>query len=282
MENTQTMKATAAPAPGVYRDTRFEDYLRWPLLSQSALKEGRKSMAHLRAYMEDGLRKEPTDDMRLGSALHCAFLEPELMLEKVALWQGAARRGKEWEAFKLASAGKTILTECQYEKLIGMTRSLRAACRERHDLRRWYAQIEAVELGIVGAVHGVPMKCRLDALTPDPIFDVKKVADGDQRLFQSRAYQLGYHIQAFIYTQLAERERFIILAVEDAPPYDVVSYPISDNLMRQGAAEACDLLERVTVCRQTGAWPGRSTQPVELDVPAWKQNEKDAASFLNL
>ena len=254
----------------VMNDVSFESYLQLPALSQSTLKAGRKSMAHLKAALDGQRVIVPSDAMNLGSALHCAFLEPELLPAKVALWpDGKVRRGKEWDAFNEAHTGKIILTEKMHHNFVGMIRSLRAAARNRPDLRHWCSQIEATELTIIGEVHGVTMKGRVDAMTPGPLLDLKKVADGDMRLFRSRAYDYGYHIQAYVYTTLAERSRFIMLTVEESAPWDVVQYEVSAELMAQGKREADELLEKFKACQDSGVWPGRAHEIESLGLPEY-------------
>ena len=253
------------PSAGVHKHIPFTDYLAWPFLSQSTLKHGRESMAHMRAAIDRERVIEPTDEMMLGSALHVAFLEPELLPEKVVRWDGAARRGKEWEAFRADHAGKVILTAGMHENLVGMVRAL----REHPEVRRWQSKIESVEVAAIGEVHGVPMKGRTDALTADPLVDLKKVRSADLGMFTRQAISLGYDIQAYIYQQLFDRDRFMLICVEDTPPYDVVPFELSPAFLRRGKREATGLLESYKRCMRSGEWPGRSSETVQLEVPEW-------------
>jgi hypothetical protein len=250
---------------GLHFDVPFQEYLSWPLLSQSVLKEGRASMSHLKAARDGARVKCATDDMLLGSALHCAFLEPEAMLKKVILWEGGRRYGKSWEAFQEEQNGKIILTEGHYENLVGMVQSLR-----RHPVvKHWTAHIEAVEVSAVGKIDGVALKGRCDALTPEPLVDLKKVATADPRVITKTVLNFGYHIQAFIYCRLFQRRRFLLICVEGSPPYDVVAYELSAAFLRQGEREAGELLARYKSCLQSGEWPGRSDDIVILEPPEW-------------
>jgi hypothetical protein len=267
MKNNSTF---SMPSAGLHVGVPLAEYLAWPVMSQSVLKMGRKSMAHLRAAMDQEREIVPTDDMLLGSALHTVFLEPETIIDRVVRWDGGARRGKEWEAFKLANAGKIILTENGYASMVGMVRALRAA----PEVKRWLGRIEAVEVSCVGTIDGVPMKARVDALTSEPIIDLKKVSDGDPRVFMSTAYKYGYHIQAYVYSRLFGRKRFVMLTVEDEPPYDVVPYELDEDFMEIGRQETTDLLASVRQCMESGAWPGRSSEIVPMNAPAWLDQTK--------
>lgn len=256
--------ATNNIAPGIYENVPFAEYLKWPFLSQSTVKAGRKSMAHLRAALEDESR-EPTDAMNLGSALHVAFLEPEMMTERVVMWKGGRRFGATWDAFEHENPGKIILTENMHADLVGMVRSLRA----HPEVRRWLSRIEATEVSAVGDFHGTKMKARGDALTSDPLIDLKTVADGDPRKVRNQAWDLGYYIQAAVHTHLLGRERFILLTVESSPPYDVVPWEIPQALIERGAEEAREIIERYIECTRTGNWPGRASTIQKMELPAW-------------
>lgn len=262
--------------PGIYPNVPFPAYLSWPEPSQSTLKAGTQSMAHLRAALEGERCIEPTDDMVLGSALHVAFLEPGSLTDRVVCWTGGARRGKEWEAFKAEHAHRYILTENQHEKMIGMVASLRA----HPFVREWSAKMEGVEVAAVGDVYGLKMKGRCDALTPEPLVDLKKVRNGDPRAFTRAVFDYGYHIQAAIYRRLFNRDRFVFVTVEDEPPFDVVPYELAPAWIRQGEREAEALILGLLHCRATGVWPGRSTEIVTLEVPDWAVAESETGVML--
>lgn len=255
---------TTTPGAEIHPNVPFDEYLAWPQLSQSSLKEGRRSMAHLYSAWQDGIGVEPTDDMLLGSALHCAFLEPELMPQRVVVYP-KVRRGKEWESFKAEHKGKIILTRTNYDHLVQMLPVL----RKHKFTREWYSRIEDVEVSTVGEWCGVPLKARCDALTDEPLVDLKKVRDGDQRLFERQIYSLGYHIQGAVYCELFNRDRFVFLTVEGTPPYDVVPYALSKKALAIGRQEAIGLLQGVKHCLENECWPGRSDETIEVDVPEW-------------
>lgn len=253
------------PVLGMHQNVRFADYLAWDIPSQSSLKSMGHSPAHYRATRDGERVMVPTDDMTLGSALHTVFLEPELILETVAHWEGGTRRGKEWQMFQEEHAGKYILTDNQYAKLAGMVGSM----RKHPFVREWQSKIESVETSMVCDVHGLRMKMRCDALTPSPIVDIKKVASGDPRRFTNAVLDYGYHIQAAAYRRAFSRERYVLLTVESDPPYDVVPYELSPAFLRVGEQELTRLIGMVQACERTGNWPGRSESEVLLEPPEW-------------
>ncbi len=253
-------------APPPQDNIPFATYLKWPYVSQSSLKQGRISMLHMWHAMQTDV--VPTDPMNLSSGLHCGFLEPELLPEKVVLWEGKRRAGNEWEDFKAAHKGKIILTAVYYAHLKGMLKSLR-----RHpEILKWNSRPGEVEVSQNAEINGVMVKGRVDKLTDDPIIDLKSSGmDLDETRFASHAVNLGWHIQGAIYCRLFNRKRFILGVVENTAPYDVVMFELSPELLAIGDREAMLLLEAWKACCKNNHWPGRSDELVTLEVPKWMQ-----------
>lgn len=224
-------------------------------------------MAHLRAALDAD--KTPTDAMELGSALHVAFLEPELMPERVTKWEHR-RAGADWEKFQHDNPGKIILTAKMHAALVGMVRSL----RQHPEVRRWLSRIEDTEVSALDDFAGALCKARGDALTSDPLIDLKTVASGEPYKIQKQAWDLGYYIQAAVHTHLFKRDRFILLTVESSPPYDVCPWELPPSFIQAGHDEAKAIVERYLECEKHGQWPGRSQTIQKLEAPAWMEPPK--------
>lgn len=253
------------PPPGIYPSTNFAAYLGWDLPSQTTIKEIERSPAHYVAAIEGDRKKTPTDAMTLGSGLHVAFLEPLELHARVVEWTGRQRRGKEWDEFTAEHEGKYILTPGLYAAMEQMVESLR-----RHPfVRDWADKVTSVETSVVGEFHGLGMKGRCDALTPDPLVDIKKVRSGSVRMFRNAVVDFGYDVQAAVYRELFNRDRMVLLTVEDQPPYDVVPYELSPAFLRRGERKATEYVEKILECQERGEWPGRSDVAVMLDPPDW-------------
>lgn len=258
------------------------EYRAWPEIGQSTLKAGRASMAHLRAALDGDRVIEETDAMRVGSAIHCAFLEPAEYAERVAVWdrrastgRAAPRNGRVWDAFQAAHEGAIILTSNDAKIVTGAVAALRAhpavariiSCAE-------CGPVDGVEVSMRGEVQigdapPIRMKARPDVLTEHAVIDVKKTRSGDPRRFTAQAIDLGYHIQAAVYMAITGRPRFLFATVEDAPPYDVVVYEPSPSMIEAGRREAADLITRYTECIASGVWHGRANTIQPLDLPDW-------------
>ena len=211
----------------------------------------------------------PTDAMNLGSALHCAFLEPELMPERVVVYE-KRRVGKEWDEFKAEHAGKIILTTTYYEHLKGMVRS----ARKHPEIRKWSAKEGDVEVSRVTKIMGVRVKGRVDKITDDPLLDLKSSsADLDEDKFVSNIVKFGYHIQGAIYRKIFDRERFILGVIESTPPYDAVPFELDKELLDFGWREAKMLISSWKYCCEKEHWPGRSEEIVTIGLPKWLKDE---------
>lgn len=271
-----TTPSTIPTNPGIYPDVPFDQYLSWPYASQSVLKKGRESAAHMKAAIDEDTT--PSDDMLLGSALHCAFLEPELLLDSVAHWDRVTdsgnakpRKSKEWDEFAGQHKGKLILNTPMYDKLQGMLKSL----RKHPFVREWIGKIEMVEVSGISEWCGVKIKGRCDAFTTDPLVDLKKCQSNDLYLFQSNAFKYGYGIQRAVYRKVFNRDRFILLTIEDKPPYDVVPFEFDDDAAKQGEEEAMQLLGMYRHGMKTNEWPGKSDEIVRLGLPAYVKTEEE-------
>lgn len=67
-------------------------------------------------YITKEMAKEESSAFDTGTYFHCAILEPHRLNEECAVFTGVRRQGSAWDAFKLANAGKAILTNNDLEK----------------------------------------------------------------------------------------------------------------------------------------------------------------------
>lgn len=255
----------------LHESVPFADYLKWPELSQSVLKQGRASMAHLRAAWTREKERKPTDAMILGTALHTCMLEPEQAANRIARWTGRTRAGSVWKEFEAEAhaEGKIVLTDKMNEKLVGAVASL----RKHKVVKEWMSKIEAVEVSARGEIDGVPFKGRVDAKTTDPLFDLKFVQSCDLRTFTNAVITFGWYMQGAIYKRLLGRDRFILMAVEKEPPYDCIPYELAPSMLKYGEREALWLIDQVKKCRETDSWPGRSEEIVPIELPLWMEDK---------
>ena len=263
--------AQAKAKPGLFHRLPFPEYLAIQALSQSVLQNGRNefgSMKHLQAAINGESATKVTDNMILGQAMHTAFLEPDQAEDRIAIWTGEARKGKDWEQFKAENGGRIILTRTAADNLAGMVKAL----RDDDQIQKWMKAVQQVEMSCVGSIQRLPFKGRCDALMPAVIADLKMIPSVDERAVDERIWEFGYHIQGWIYTKLFNRPRYALAFVESDSPWDVRTLELSPEWLKLGEKEAIGIIEKVKFCRKKYGekpWPGRYQHIDVIKPPEW-------------
>lgn len=278
--------------PGVY--TRHElanaDYHAIDALSASGTKRIMQSPMHYRYDREHPT--EPTDAMLIGTALHCAVLEPERFADDVIVIPGDAPRRPAarsvnakkpsvetldalafWRDFDGRAAGKTVLKQEAFEKVQYM-----AAAVMRHPVYETYLCEGEAEYSMLweDARLRIPCKCRFDYLRPDGIaLDLKSCQDASADGFARSVAQFKYHWQAAFYNNGHEHVRdeslraFLFIAVESVAPYGCAVYALEPNAIAYGLNRVEEAMLLYRQVRETGYWRGYSEQIQPLRLPKW-------------
>lgn len=232
--------------------------------------------------------------LTLGTAAHCATLEPERFEIDFAVWTKrtaadamAQRKGPEWEAFCAANAGKTILTPDEMRLAMAMQTAVRGdatamrylAAGDPEVTMRWMTGTRVCK----GRADWIT---RVDGDT-DVLFGLKTARDCRPFPFGSQAAKLGYHLQwAFYfdgYVACTGREPKVVeTVVESDAPHSVVTYVIPSDIIEQGREEYRDLLTRLAQCEAANDWPGPATEEQVLTLPSWVYDAADDLSDLGL
>jgi exodeoxyribonuclease VIII len=218
-----------------------------------------------------------TDSLRRGKLLHALVLEPDRAMLDFAVWRGGRRAGGEWEGFKLANAGRCLVTEDEY----GTARDMRDAIKGH--------TVAADLLALAGSCEasaqwqhksGRPCKVRFDKVGSGLLLDLKTTRDVSPQRFAADAVRFGYHAQMAFYYDAAvalgmEVQDVRIIAVESAPPHDVVVYAITDDVLAVGRAQYEAAIEALGAAEKSGKWPGMASETVELALPTWALPEQE-------
>ena len=104
-----------------------EQYRALPLVNQSAIKWGMKSMAHMKAYL-DGEIKYTSDALSLGSLVHAVVLEEEYIKEMYAIMPKIDRRTKagkaEYEEFLAINSDRVVCKQEDWDTAMLMRDSV--------------------------------------------------------------------------------------------------------------------------------------------------------------
>lgn len=250
-------------------------------ISASGLKLFARSPAHYyAAYLDPNrIERSPTPAMRVGTATHCAILEPErFSAEYIALPEGLDRRTKEGkQAYAdLLATGAELLTSDDMSLVVNMA----CAFRDNATSRALFDRKHVVEQSIFAEVNGVACKCRPDFMTADGlmVMDVKTTSDASPESFGKSAWSLGYHIQAAFYRRVIQSATgitpdFIFGCVESDRPYLTAYYTVPQYLLDYADGVIDALLEQYAECLRSGIWHGyiAEIEPQELSVPGYAQ-----------
>lgn len=248
-----------------------------PGISVSRLKELKHSPLKYRYRLDHPTTSAP---MTLGTAAHCAVLEPERFEQEFAVWRrlsengnACPRKGQYWDAFVLENAGKTIITQDEYALAMAMQKAVRA-----DPIAMKYLAFGEPE---VTMQHG-NRRGRADWITKMEgrpfLVGLKTARDCRAMIFGSAAAKLGYPMQWAwyfdLYTALTGNEPEVIeIVVESAPPHAVATYIINEDIILQGRDEYEKLLEVLARCEATGEWPGPTECEQVLTLPSWYYGE---------
>ena len=256
----------------------FADYLKLPGLSASALKTLMRSPMNYR-WKQDHPNHESTPAQILGTAAHTAILEPHRLKTDYVLWNEGTRRGKAWDEFKAMNAGRSILTSDEYESVKGMHRSMRGFAPAMRYLEQGRA-----EATMQWKMGGRLFKGRADWLTTidgrPVIGDLKTTRDGRPFNFGADAFRLGYHIQFALYCDgfhvlAGELPRFVVLVVENQPPFEPAVFEVPDEVIELGREEYTRLVKLLNECEAANHWPPACEAEQRLNLPKYAYEQED-------
>jgi hypothetical protein len=279
-----------------------EIYHALPGVSITRLKELKRSGKH---YQHRLKHPKFTAALSLGTAAHCATLEPARFETDFAIWSRRSEKtgnlcpqnGQWWDAFKAANANKIIITEDDSDAALLIAGAVRGEPLAMRYLQTGEPEVSlqwAVEVESLIHRRTVTLQCRgrADWLTRIDgvhyVVGLKTAANILPVLFGNAAARLSYHMQWAFYmdgykaiTGVTPEMREIV--VESQPPYDVVVYQIPEDIILQGRAEYETLLRQLVDCELRQEWLGVSngTEQV-LSFPTWAFDAQDDIAELGL
>ena len=258
--------------PGIYPRLDFDEYKAIDAWSPSLVKAGLVSMLEL-DYRKNN-PKPVTAQMRFGSAVHCAVLEPDEFVKRYVIWDGGRRAGKDYKQFCAVNEGKEVLTALEYEQCLAARDSA-----YRHPIAGPLLSAgkpDDREVSMVWRENQTGLWCkgRADRILEDPraLVELKttRVKVVDDRALTRIASTLGYHISLAAYQDGYSNLTGHILPakiifVEQLPPHDVRVLS-ADTAAIEGWDQWQKLLEQIVECSVTGIWPGCDQAEGELKV----------------
>lgn len=230
-----------------------------------------------------------TPALIFGSMVHKLLLEPDSFDDEYIVAPEVDRRTKagkeEWAAFCAEADGKTVISREDYVTacaMVGKVRSVPLAeelIRGEHEVPFFWTDEDT----------GEKCKVKCDCLTTYngrlTVVDYKTAACAQTDKFNSKMYELGYTLQAAMYTEgvmhgkgLTERPDFIFLVQEKKPPYAVNLVSVPEEVMLDGLDTFREFMGTLHVCKETGFWYGYTGAFGEINeayLPGWKTIGKE-------
>ena len=264
-------------------------------ISASGLKLIGKSPLHYwGAYLDpDREPREETPALKLGTAIHCAVLEPMRFTEEyIVVPEDAPRRPTSaqmnakkpsddtvnailwWRAFDAENTGKNVLSRGEFSTCMKISERL-----NRHPAASVLFRSGVAELSMFweDPETGVLCKCRPDWLIKGmAILDVKSTADAGETAFARSVWNYEYHLQAAWYLDGVRQclgndapQAFIFAAFEKDAPHAVAFYSADGEMVSLGRREYKRRLQIYAECKSKNFWPGYPAGIQSLSLPAW-------------
>ena len=267
--------------PGFYRMSN-EEYHSGPGLSKSQLHEILRSPAHMKAP------KKETPALPFGSAFHTYTLEKDLFVDTYMIKpQGMSFATKDGKALRSEAeeSGKDILSWDDWQTIKGMAQAIWDNPIAAELLSDGEAEISGFWNDPI--YPDILCKFRADWInkTTRTLVDLKSTVDAREHYFTGAAYKLGYHMQAgwYLYgaTQITgiEHDDFRFIAVEKEPPYGVMVYRASQEMIQEGLIDCQKALEIYANCLKESRWPCYPEVERDLMLPGWVKRSKDMAIY---
>ena len=237
-------------------------------VSCSALKQILRSPAHMKAYFE--IPNKETSSRLIGTALHAAVLEPVMFEQNFIEWRGGDRRGAKYTAFVEENEGKSILTQDEMEKILGMRNSI-LAYKEYPIGKLLKEGLNERSIIWTDPETGVRCKIRPDNQNPYGLFDLKTTDDARPFAFVRNSVRMMYDLQGAMYQEgvlrsTGEKRDFYFIAVEDELPYSTWVFQASAEMLASGMEKFRKALAAYKQCLESGEYPG---YPLPCSIIEW-------------
>lgn len=255
------------------------------VVGHSALVQILRSPEHFLHYITPGAFKE-TPTLKFGTALHCAYLEPEKFSKEYIEVPKIDRRTKEGklkaEEYEALAGNRIALEKPEMEMVHTILAKL-----SMHVKAQKYRLAAVTEKSYFWVDEDTGIQCRIrcDMVVLDErgnivaLVDLKTTTDASRNVFWRSIEDYGYDLQAAFYVDavkvaIGREVPFYILAVESAAPHGVALYRIGAASIEVGRRKYRAALQLLDWCRKNDSYPSYQPQPYceeeEIDLPSWR------------
>jgi len=277
------MEKVKPPAPGIYENVPFDEYLKWDAFSKSMVKHILRSPAHLKHAMHSDTK---SDAMVFGSLVDCMLLEPHDYDKSFAVlpatyiatdgktkpWNNRSKKCKEYRD-GLFESGKMVITEPLKEKAHEVVRSIRLHPTASDWLGRGTYQVSMVWRD---DDFGVICKARIDIhIEHERLVDLKMSHNACRSEFTRTINNYLYHVQAAMYCDAYQKLTqgimlpWSFIVAESEQPHGVAAYDLDEDAIMTGRAIYKKALATYKQCKELDLWPAYSQFAEPITIPAY-------------
>jgi hypothetical protein len=264
----------------VVREMPAELYHSDPAIGSTAIKALLRSAAHYKSEYLDGVKRDETKALRIGTYIHTAALEPErwkrdFFTAPEWLHHGNSKEGKaERAAFRASvSPNHKTVDDDEYQLVEAIAASIRRHPAASYLLR----DVAATELSLFWECEttGVACKARLDSTKRGVVVDLKSTEDASPEAFTKAIINYGYDSQCAHYwdgyaaTHGQEPAGYFWIVVEKSAPYAVAVYSAGEDVLARGRTRRLRALDRLCESRASGIYPGYGDMVQQISLPSW-------------
>lgn len=192
---------------------------------------------------KNGVKKEPTDNLILGSVIHTLILEPQkleseyIIMPELNLRTNADKAVKQELEAEAKATNKTLVKAEIFNQAEAVSKSFLnspLAVMLRGEVK--------TEASFFGDIDGVKVKARPDLIIPDKklIIDFKTTSTsngGSADGFAKMAANFSYYIQASLYLEITSYKDFYFIVLETAEPFMIGCYKLDSEALEFGKSE---------------------------------------------
>ena len=228
---------------------------------------------------KNGVRKEPTDNLILGSVIHTLILEPQkleseyIIMPELNLRTNADKAIKAELEAEAKATNKTLVKAEIYNQAEAVAKSFLNS--PLSSLLRGKVKAEA---SFFGKIDGVKVKARPDLIIEDKklIIDFKTTSTnggGSADGFAKMAANFSYYIQAALYLEITQYKDFYFIVLETQEPFMVGCYKLDSEALEFGKSEihrAIEIYKNIENYKQPLYLNNLDFSKVqEINLPSW-------------
>lgn len=271
-------------APGIYEGISNADYHASEGVSNSTLKlVVEKTPAHAASPK----KWESTRAQEIGTAIHCAILEPDRFDAEYRIVECDDRRSALYKAACKGYSPEQVLTKAEADNVKGMRKSAYANGAARKALT--LPGRNELSVYAKDPVTGIMVKCRFDKKPDEPFgLDVKKTQDARLDHCERALTNYLYHMQAAFYIDVwgwaagEKLDAFKLLWIEEKAPHACKLRRVNEVALEEGRRLYRTALNIYADCVASGDWFAYGDEEEEMGLTPWALSNIDDVDLSGL